>query len=161
MKFSTRQDIEAPIDFVFHRATDFNGFERQALRRGVDIERADDRADIGTGMTWNAAFSFRGKHRKVRAELADYDPPNAMMIESNSGGVAAHFDVEFLPLSRNRTRIKVGLELAPKTMSARLLIQSLRFAKKSLNKRFAARIDQFRKDVENRHDAAAAGRVRG
>jgi len=151
MKLSTRQDIEAPIDFVFQRATDFSGFERQALRRGIDFERVDDLSDVGQGMRWTAQFSFRGKTRRLQAELADYDMPNALLIQSVSGGVEADLDVEFLPLSRNRTRVKVGLQLSPKSLSSRLLIQSLKFAKSNLKNRFAGRIDSFSKDVESRY----------
>lgn len=151
MKFSTRHDIEAPIDFVFQRASDFAGFERQAMRRGIEIERADQCEVKEAGMRWKAAFSFRGKDRKVQAELSDFDMPNSLQIQSVSGGVEAEFDAEFLPLSRNRTRVKVGLQLVPRTLSSRLLIQSLKFAKSNLNKRFDARIQQFGKDVEERY----------
>ena len=159
MKFSTRQDIEAPIDFVFERAADFSGFEKQALRRGIDIERADSRPDTGAGMQWTAAFSFRGKKRKVQAELAQYEIDHSLLIQSVSGGIEADFDVEFLPLSRHRTRIKVGLELSPRTLSARLLIQSLKFAKNNLSQRFANRIAVFAKDVEQRYDRDAGVRI--
>ena len=34
MKLSTREDIAASIDAVFAELTDFDGFERAALRRG-------------------------------------------------------------------------------------------------------------------------------
>lgn len=159
MKFSTRQDIEAPIDFVFQRASDFVSFERQALRRGIDIERADERSDKGVGMRWSAGFSFRGKQRRVHAELSEYDTPNMLLIQSVSGGIEADFEVEFMPLSRNRTRVKVGLQLAPKTLSSRLLIQSLKFAKNNLNARFGARIEQFGSDVEDKYDRHAGMRV--
>ena len=43
MKLSTREDIEAPIGTVFDAVTDFDGFERQLLRRGVDVTRDDKR----------------------------------------------------------------------------------------------------------------------
>ena len=38
MELSGSQDIEAPIDFVFDAITDFDGFTRHALRRGVEVE---------------------------------------------------------------------------------------------------------------------------
>jgi len=156
MKFSTRQDIEAPIDFVFERATDFDGFQRQALRRGVEIERADDLPATAEGMRWNAEFMFRGKNRRIQAELAKLDPPNLLLIQSVSGGLEADFEVEFMALARNRTRVRVGLELAPKTISARLLVQSLKLAKHRLNERFAHRVAQFARETEHRANSGAA-----
>lgn len=151
MKFSTRQDIEAPIEYVFERASDFGGFERQALRRGIEIERTDDHAQNCTGMCWKANFVYRGKSRNVQAELTQYDVPNAMLIHSVSGGLNADFEVEFLPLSRNRTRVKVGLEMSPKSLPARLLVQSMKFAKSSLDSRFSKRVQQFGTETEDRY----------
>ena len=152
MKFSTRQDIEAPIEFVFLRATDFGAYERQALRRGVDIGRDDLLEAVEPGMRWKAKFPFRGKTRVLNSELTKFDEPNSFLIQSVSGGVEADFDIEFLPLSRNRTRVKVGLELSPKTLKARLLVQSLKFAKKSLDKQFEKRVALFGGDIECRYE---------
>ena len=65
MKSSTREDIEAPIDYVYARVTDFQGFERQALRRGADVQRIDGGSAIRLGAAWDVAFKFRGKDRKM------------------------------------------------------------------------------------------------
>jgi len=154
MKFSTRQDIEAPISYVFDRTADFEAIERQAMRRGIEVDRIDDLTANRCGMCWNVIFPYRGKPRKIKGELIQYDAPNSYLIQSVSGGVDADFDVELLPLSRNRTRVIVGLQLSPKTLSARLLMQSLKLAKNSLDTRFANRIAQFASDVQNRYRAS-------
>ena len=151
MKFSTRQDIEAPIEFVFLRATDFASFERQALRRGVEIERVDENEETCVGLQWSARFSFRGKPRRVQAELTDYEEPHRLFFQSVSGGVEANMEVELLPLSRQRTRVRLGLTLMPRTLPARLLVQSLKFAKNNLDDRFAKRVKLFGRDVEDRY----------
>lgn len=154
MKFSTRQDIEAPIGYVFDRTADFEAIERQAMRRGITVDRIDDLDIPACGMRWNVEFDYRGKARKIKGELTGYDSPNSYMIRSVSGGVEADFDVEFLPLSRGRTRVIVGLQLSPKTISARLLVQSLKLAKTSLDARFAKRIAQFASEVQDRYRAS-------
>ena len=153
MKFSTRQDIAAPIDYVFGRTADFEAIERQAMRRGIAVDRADNLDCTGLGMRWDVVFPYRGKSRNIKGELTEYDMPNSYLIQSVSGGVEADFDVEFLPLSRCRTRVIVGLQLSPKTLSARLLLQSLKLAKNSLDERFAKRIAQFASEVQNRYGA--------
>lgn len=153
MKFSTRQDIEAPIEFVFDRTTDFEALERQALRRGIEVDRDDDLMVTGPGMRWNIQFAYRGKPRKIKGELTEFDIPNSYLIQSVSGGVEADFDVEFLPLSRNRTRMVVGLQLSPKSISARLLVQSFKLVKSSLDDRFSNRIAQFASEVQSRYSA--------
>ena len=152
MKFSKRQDIEAPIDYVFDQASDFAGFEKQAMRRGIEIARADGLTVTSAGMRWDAVFAFRGKPRKMKAELATYDAPNAFLIHSHSAGVDAALSVDFMALSRSKTRITVGLELRPTNLSARLLIQSLKFAKANLYSRFEARVEKFGKTIEDSYN---------
>ena len=56
MKLTTRQDIEAPLDFVYARLTDFDHFERMAMRRGAEIERTDRLKTPGIGMAWRLKF---------------------------------------------------------------------------------------------------------
>ena len=159
MKFSTRQDIEAPIDFAFRRAADFAGFQTQAMRRGIEVARVDRLDETAAGLRWDAAFTFRGKVRKIDAELTKFDPPNAYLIRSTSGGVEADLTVEFIALSRKRTRVIVGLDMRPRTLSARLLIQSLKFAKANLYSRFEARVGRFAKDIEDQYNRSQGMRV--
>ena len=51
MRFTTKQDIEAPLDFVYRTMTDFEGWERAAMRRGAEVERTDKLTRVGPGMS--------------------------------------------------------------------------------------------------------------
>jgi len=155
MKFSTREDIEAPIDYVFTRVTDFHGFERQALRRGADVQRLDSNGTIVEGSAWDVAFKFRGKDRKMTAKITQIDTPTVLQIDTVATGLGGVSLVELVALSRNRTRIAVTVELSPKSLSARLLLQSLKLAKSNLTRRFKMRVTEFAEDVEDRHRKGA------
>ena len=156
MKFSTRQDVDAPIEAVFEAACDFPRFERQARRRGVKVQRADQLPSPAPGMRWNVEFQYRKKLRSLRIELVELEPPVLLRLQAASAGISADFAAEVLALSPKRTRLKVGLEITPKSLQARLLIQSLKFAKANLDRRFAERVAKYGCDVENSYDPARA-----
>lgn len=151
MKFSTREDIEAPIDHVYGRVTDFGGFERQALRRGGEIRRLDNAPSPQVGSAWDVSFQFRGKDRKMVANLVQLDEPSVMQIDTEAAGIDGETKVELVALSRTRTRLAVTMELKPKSLSARLLIQSLKLAKSNLSRKFKLRVSEFAEDTENRY----------
>jgi hypothetical protein len=155
MKFSTREDIEVSIDKVFRAVSDFDGFERQALRRGADVSRRDTLGKPGVGSEWSIKFPFRGKPRKVLARITQFDSPNGYVAETDSGGIDGLVTVELVSLSPRRTRMHFTLNLTPRTLSARLLVQSLKFAKSNLTKRFSTRVWQFAQDIEARHKTVA------
>lgn len=148
MKFSTREDIEAPIDYVYARATDFPSFEKQALRRGAQVKRLDGDGVYDVGAAWDVAFNFRNKDRKLRAEILTLDDPNLMRVETTAQGLDSKSTLELVALSPKRTRIVIGLEMTAKTLSARLLLQSLKLAKSSLDERFASRVRKFAETTE-------------
>jgi hypothetical protein len=151
MKFSTREDIEAPIDHVFSRVTDFHGFERQALRRGADVQRVDAAPVPVEGSSWNVAFKYRGKDRKLQAMVSKLNGPTELQIDTSASGLDGITSIELVALSRNRTRIAATLELSAKSLSARLLLQSLKLAKNNLTRRFKMRITEFAEDVEENY----------
>jgi len=154
MKFSSHEDIEAPIDAVFEAVTDFQAFERQALRRGAEVQRSDSLAHPGPGMTWDAAFMLRGKRRQIQIELVRMDRPNGVLADARSPNLKGQFEVDLVALSRNRTRLSVTLALEPKTLAARLMLQSMKLARKTLMRRFRKRVAAFAVDVENRNKPA-------
>jgi len=146
MKFNAREDIEAPIDVVFARLTDFDQFERQALRRGASVRRINS-GEIETGSTWDIAFTFRNKERRMRAELTELEEPNNLNVAFQSSGISGVTKVELVQLSPRRTRLAVTIDLSAKNFSARLLIQSLKLARSTLAKRFKNRVATFADDV--------------
>jgi len=155
MKFSTREDVAAPIDRVFAALCDFDGFERQAMRRGVDVQRVDALSTPGVGMRWKVAFDMRGRRRKADLELVRFDVPNEMVFDIKSPNIEGAFTVELLALSRSRTRMAIAFEVTPLNLAARLLVQSLKLAKVSLSKRFKLRVADYAKGLEDRLQRSA------
>ena len=143
MKFSAREDVDVPIESVFGAVSDFDAFERRMLRRGVDIARDDSVPVDHAGARWKANFNWRGRAYDVDAELVSLTPGEGYVIESRANGVECLASVELVALSRQRTRMFVSVDLKPTTLSARLLVQSMRLAKGKLSRRFKARVGAF------------------
>lgn len=148
MKFSTREDIEAPVDAVYRAVTDFEGFEQLMLRRGIEVRRANGSPLDEPGACWKADFTWRGRRQELDAELVAIEANEGYAIESKTGGVTCMGVVDLVPLSKSRTRLLVSLDLHPSTLSARLFIQSLRLAKGSLTRKFKARVAEFARRIE-------------
>lgn len=154
MKFSTRTDIAAPQQAVFAAAADFPGFERQALRRGVEIERRQEAVAPGdapgAGTAWRLAVPFRGRSREIEAAVTGFAPPEGYRIAGAGDGLEMEVSVELMALARDRTRLFVALELKPRTLAARLMVQSMKLAKSTLTRRFEARVAEFGAGLERR-----------
>lgn len=151
MEISAREDIEAPIEFVFDQITDFAGFERSIMRRGGDVERISDSATPAVGMAWQVKFRMRGKERSVRADLTELDKPNGMTITLKSKNADGHTKIELVALSRARTRLNVVVDLTPKTLAAKLLFKSMRFGKQRVIGKFKTLVAGFAEDVDARY----------
>lgn len=148
MQFSAKQDIEASIEHVFSAVTDFDGFTKQALRRGAEVSRLDALEGPCAGMAWRVSFDFRGKRRKMGIELLEVESPSELKAKSSTSGLDGLMSIELVALSKQRTRLGIVLELTPKTLSARLLVQSLKLARGNLSKRLHKRLDGFAQATE-------------
>ena len=155
MKFSTNEDVEAPIDAVFAMLSDFDHFERVAMRRGAEVLRAETEPGHVNGTLWNAMFDWRGKRRAIQVKLLRYDRPQQMVFDSRMEGLTGELSVELIALSRLRTRMRIVLDVKPETMKARLLVQSMRLAKATLNKRYKGRISDYAGAMEERYGRMA------
>lgn len=155
MKFATKEDIAAPIDDVFAIVSDFDSFERAAMRRGAEVQRTDTLRAPGIGMTWRTRFMLRGRERSMTVSLSSFDPPNQLVFDGTSANLEGQMMIELVALSRQRTRMSVSLKLTPKTLAARLLVQSLKLARSNLTRKFHLRVADFAKDIEDRHGQKA------
>ena len=154
MKFSTREDIDAPIEFVFDQLTDVSSLERAALRRGAQVERLDGGGPAAVGAAWRIVFEFRGKTREMETRVTGLDRPNEIVVTSVGSGIEGITTLELVPLAKGRTRLAFRQELKPTSLTARLLVQSLKLAKGQLQDRLKKRLDTMGRDIEGRHRAA-------
>lgn len=154
MKFSTREDISAPINHVWAQVSDVAMFERQALRRGADVRRIDQ-GPVGPGSAWDVAFKFRGKDRQMKVTLAAMEPPQAIRVDITANAIDGTTRIELVALSPQRTRLAMSIDLAPKSLAARLMIQSLKLAKSNLNARFKKRVGEYAQEIEDRYKPGA------
>ncbi|HEY9038226.1 MAG TPA: SRPBCC family protein [Roseovarius sp.] len=155
MKFEAREDIEAPIDHVFSQVSNFGALERNLLRRGADVQRTTDKIPPASGIAWDTAFDMRGKRRHMHLELTIYEPPTLMRFAATSRSLDCDVRVELVALSRGRTRMALAADLKPRTMSARLMVQSLKLARTNVTKRFEMRLATFVREMEDRYTRCA------
>lgn len=151
MEFTARDDIEAPIDYVFEQVTDFASFERSIMRRGGDVERISggDAPELGT--KWLVKFLMRGKERTVDAEIVQVEKPNGLTIGITSSNADGSMTIELVALSKARTRLIVNAEAGAKSIPAKLFFQSIRFARAKTEKRYKAVVSGFSEDVESKY----------
>ncbi len=151
MQFTAREDIEAPINSVFEMVADFERFERMAMRRGIEVRRMSGHMGVVPGTTWETEFRLRGKPRSVEILMAECEPPSQMRFEATGKGLSGTTVIEFLALSQRRTRLKLDMTLAAKSLPARLFLQSLRLGQSRFRRRFQSRLSEFAREMEERH----------
>lgn len=150
MRLSAREDIDAPIDQVFAVLSDFDQVEAAARKRGISVERSSNVTPPAPGMTWGAQFAFRGKPREATVSLTEIQRPNLLVFDSASGGLETQVRMELVEVSASKTRVMIKADMSPKTLAARLLVQSLKLAKANVEKRFKSRFGDVARLVEDR-----------
>lgn len=156
MKFNSTQDINAPLEFVFQQASDFQRFETFGLRAGAKIKRTDNLSGTQKGMHWLIKADVRGKERAFDISLKEFDTPRHLEVLSTVKGFIATATIDLMELSKTQTRMKITLDVKPQSISARLLIQSAKLARSSLNRKYNARVEQFAKHIEQEYANRAA-----
>jgi hypothetical protein len=148
MKLTAKTDLEAPIGFVYATLADFPAWEREAVRHGVEIERPADTPPTGKGAVWRVRAQYRGKLRKLQIRVEDAVPGDKLIFALDSAAVDGTSQVDLISLSPRRTRLRLTLEVRPKTLAARLFINTLRLAKRRVDARFDKRVVQLAARIE-------------
>jgi uncharacterized protein YndB with AHSA1/START domain len=150
MQFTSREDIDAPIEAVFAEVTDVAAFERLVLGRGADLRRTDTLTEPGVGMAWHARVTWRETPREVDITLVDYDPPTGVAFDLNSGAITGRLQVDLDALTPERTRLHVDLTVAASTLSGRLMLQPVKLMRSDLDRRFRLRMAEYARNMEDR-----------
>jgi hypothetical protein len=129
MKYKVSEDVDAPQAMVWARFTDFSGFEDDARGRGAAITRMGNWVDTAEGVEWRGDVTIRGKSRAVAAKVTRLVPQELCLIESRIGGMDCYYEMTFVPLSAEVTRVALMLELSADTLTARLVLQTMKLAR--------------------------------
>lgn len=152
MKLSGRTDVQAPVDFVFDAISDVDFWERAALRRGAEVTRTDKLRSLAPGLSWMIRFGWRGRERQMHVVLKQLDRPNVLALEGDSPSVEGGVVMELVALSTTRARILVHTTVKPRTLAARLFLQSMRLARGKVNARYDKKLRQLAGIIEQRFE---------
>jgi hypothetical protein len=151
MKLTAKCDIEAPVSFAYAILTDFATWERDAARRGVEVERPAEMPLTGIGAGWRIRFPFRGKVRKVLLRLEGLTQDSDITFSMESPAMEGETFAEVLALSPRRTRLRLAVTVKPKTLAARLFLNTLRLARGRVLTKFEIRVQQLGTVIEDRY----------
>lgn len=152
MKLAAKTDLEVPAAAVFAALIDTPTWEREAIRNGVEVERPAGTPDSGVGAEWRIRGHFRGKARKVTVRIAEMTPGQRLAMGMDSPSVEGTVQIEVMVLSPRRSRLRADLEIKPKTLAARLFINTMRLAKGRVQARFEKGLGNLGSRIKDRYD---------
>jgi len=150
MKFSSRTEMALPVNASFAAFADFSMFERAAMRNGVDVRRVDDLTQPGPGMIWEILATFRGKPRRVSARLVDYDAPYSLTYNCEVEGFHGDVKIGLESLNSRTTGVQFSCDLQARSLTSKMMLQSLRLAKGRVNDRLDKGFHRLCKRIEAR-----------
>lgn len=148
MRLKSTHVINAPKDYVFDRISDFDSFERYIHEQGGTAERTDDVAGIQVGMSWHISGTFRKKNRKVDMTLDHYYPSDKMKYAVETENMNASIFFELSEIAPGQTEMSLFIDPEARNISARLILQSVKLAKKTIEKRITTRVQNFGDQIE-------------
>jgi len=150
MKFSLRQDTGLPATELFEAVSDFPRMERMLVRRGASIRRLDPAQEPGAGMAWDMGFDYRGKRRELRLDVVQFDRPEKIALAGRTDSLDVAIDMTVIALTRAKSRLIFELNVKPRNMRARLMLQTAKLGKSQLDRKFADRVGKFLSDLTGR-----------
>ncbi|TFL18802.1 SRPBCC family protein [Jannaschia formosa] len=149
MQFTATEEIAAPIDAVWARVTDFDGFAEALRTRGGKAERQDE-GPVGPGSAWTGAAEIMGKIRFVEVTVTRMDVPTGLGIAAHAEGIDIVLDVTLEALSQARTRLTVTTQAAATSIRAKVLLQPLKLAHGTIEERYRGRVAGFARRIEGK-----------
>lgn len=146
MKFVVKEDVALPQQVLFDLMADFQMFERVAIRRGVEITRSGSMAS-SDGLKWDCTFEFRGRDRMACVHLDEFSAPEKLAFFITNPALDNRVEITVSALSKKQSRFQVSTVLEPKTLTSRLLIQSMKLARSKYNKRFQKRVAEVANEL--------------
>lgn len=149
MKITSKCDVGASPDFVFARMSDYEAWERAIAKRNTTLARSP--GPIRPGTTWNTRFRLKGRDRDMLLTLLSEVPGRQVHVTLADTSLDVDIIADLIEVAPERSRVAVSLELRPRNLTARLLIQSLRLAKGKVQGQLDQRVEQWARNVTQQY----------
>lgn len=156
MKFENTEDLDIPIEHAFDMLSEFTFFERIAMRRGAEVIRRDEGHTEALGTAWDLMIPWRGKTVKMEVKVARFERPEALGFYASAPAIDVEMDLEFVALSNHKTRMIMKSDIGAKTLTGRLLLQSMKLTRGKIEKRMSKRIAEQSRNLEKRYRETVA-----
>ena len=151
MRLTVKTDLEAPVEFLHACLCDNAAWEREAIRRGIEIERPSDMPLTGVGAGWRIKVPFRGRVRKVMLRIDAIVQDQSIAYSFEGQALVGTSVLETRALSPRRSRLRMTIEAKPKTLAARLFLNTLRLARRRVEERLEKRVGELAARIEGRY----------
>ena len=151
MKLTAKTDLEAPAEFLHAYLCDNAAWERDAVRRGIEVERPADMPLTGVGAGWRVKVPFRGRIRPVLLRLDGLVQDQSLAYSFEGQALIGTTVMETKAISPRSSRLKVTIDAKPKTLAARLFLNTVRLARRKAEERLEKRISQLADRIEERY----------
>ncbi|WP_246184957.1 hypothetical protein [Paracoccus aestuariivivens] len=93
--------------------------------------------------SWAIGFDWRGKQRDVDLSVVENAPPEKLVLSGTSDMFDLGIVMTVIPLSLSKSRLIFEVDVRPRGMKARLLLQTAKLSRGQIDRKFAQRIGDF------------------
>lgn len=146
MKFTATEHISSPIDRVWDRLADLEGFEAR-VRPHVDTIERRPPGPPGRGTVWTARAKVMGKERIVEVTVTEVQPTHRLSARAQIEGVEVAVDIVLTSASAHMTTMTVTTEAAARGFAGKLLLAAAGVAKERLSGRYLKQVSGLAKRI--------------
>lgn len=139
MKLKTHHDLDVGNHILFAGLANPTRWERAALRKGIEVTRLDAGDGLVPGAAWQIAGMLKGKLRVGHLKLRAIEEAQMMLYDFETPMFLGVFSIRLLEMSARRTRIALEVEVRPRTLAGRIILQGARLGRQKMEKRFHQR----------------------
>lgn len=154
MQFKHTQEIGAPAEYVFGRITDFKKFESHKGPTAFSFKR-QGRLPVRIGTRWNISVPVRGRTRRFSAELSEYVQPRTLSYKSTSLRYEGVMSLTVRPVSETTCVLDMQVVAKSRSFATSLIFNSIRLARRRINKRVRNEMIKFAKRMAKEHKTAS------
>lgn len=148
MKFVNHTEVRRSAEAVFTYISKLDALEERARAGGVKVMRLSGDGALTPGTEWEVEGRFAGADRKVEIRLERVKVPSSLIFKNKTGGTEVDFEVQVLPQAANRTRLRTITDMKARSLSARLILQSMRLIRPRINGRIDSALGKLAKRIE-------------